>query len=269
MPTIDHYRLTPNFVINFSGGETSAFMLRQVLDSYGGKLPSGGKVLFFNTGLEHDKTLEFVRRVQESWSVDVTWLEYVAPKEFEIVSFDTASRNGEPFRRLIDIKGYPPTPVNRVCTSNLKMRTGYAYLRSIGWDEWDVALGLRADEPRRATRVKADYAAENPVVPMYHAGHSLKDVEEFWSGYEWRLEIPRWLGNCCGCFLKSAGRLGVIASDHPETLEWWAKTEEEIGKPFRLDRPSYRQMLTQVSVQGRLFEQEDLDADTIPCTCTE
>lgn len=265
----NHYRVKPPFAVMFSGGETSAFMLRKIVDAFDGKLPEDARVLFCNTGLEHEETLKFVQRVSDEWAIPVVWLEYVAPQEFEVVNFEAASRNGEPFERLVQAKGYLPTPVARVCTSNLKMRTGYHYLKSIGWDEWDSAIGLRADEPRRAQRIRGDHAAETPVCPMYLAGDSLVEVEAFWEAQSWRLGIPRWLGNCCGCFLKSAARLQVIADDYPELLEWWAAIEERTGKPFRLDRPTYRQLLTQVSVQGRLFEDPNIDDDSVPCTCTD
>lgn len=266
---IDHYRLEPPFVVSFSGGETSAFMLRKILDAYGGQLPDDALVLFNNTGLEHEETLRFVQRVSEDWDVDVRWLEYRGPQAFEVVDFESASRAGEPFDLLINEKGYLPTPVARVCTSNLKMRTGIHYLRSLGWTDWDNAIGLRADEPRRATRIRSDYGSETPICPMYHAGDSLREVEAYWSAQPWRLGIPRYLGNCCGCFLKSRKRLETIGLDHPELLEWWARTEERVGSVFRLDRPTYRGLLTQLTIQGRLFGDDDPDDDSIPCTCTE
>ena len=74
------------------------------------------------------------------------------------------------------------------------------------------------------------------------------------------------MGNCCGCFLKSRGRLEMVAEAEPDQLEWWARTEEKTGKRFRLDRPGYRQVMTQITIQGRLF---DDDGSTIPCRCTD
>jgi 3'-phosphoadenosine 5'-phosphosulfate sulfotransferase (PAPS reductase)/FAD synthetase len=260
------YRIEPPFSVAFSGGASSAFMLHQIIDAWEGKLPEGSAVLFANTGLEHEKTLEFVREVDRRWSVGIVWLEYDEQDRFRVVNFQTASRNGEPFSSLVRQKNCLPTPVARFCTSNLKMRAMIHYLKSIGWIEWDNAIGLRADEPRRAQRIKADYACETPICPMYEAGHTLEDVERFWESQDFRLEIPRWLGNCCGCFLKSRGRIEMVAEQHPELLRWWSTTEQELGIPFRLDRPSYENILTQVSIQGRLF---DDDGSTMPCSCTE
>ena len=74
------------------------------------------------------------------------------------------------------------------------------------------------------------------------------------------------MGNCVGCFLKSRGRLEMVAEAEPHQLDWRAKAEEKMGKTFRIDRPSYTNLLTQVSIQGKLFED---DGSTIPCNCTE
>jgi len=260
------YKIEPPFSVSFSGGESSAFMLRNIVDAWGGSLPEHSQIVFANTGLEHEATLEFVQRVSEEWSIPVVWIEFDPVEKFRIVDADSASRNGEPFDRLIEKKEYLPTPVARVCTVNLKMRAIAAYLKSIGWDEWDAAVGLRADEPKRAQRIKGDTAGESPVCPMYHAGHTLRDVESFWRSQPWRLAIPRWVGNCVGCFLKSRGRIEKIAEQYPEHLEWWAKAEEKIQKRFRIDRPGYRSILQQVTIQGRLFED---DGSTMPCTCTD
>lgn len=262
----DPYRIRTPFSVQFSGGESSAFMLRHILDAYGGTLPADSRVLFANTGLEHPKTLAFVERIGESWGVRIDWIEYDAETRFRVVTPGTASRNGEPFDALLDRKGYVPTPVARVCTVNLKMRAMAAYLMSLGWDDWDAAIGLRADEPKRAQRIQPDNSRETPVCPMYHAGHTLDDVDTYWRAQPWRLGIPRWLGNCCGCFLKSRGRIEMVGEHDPELLRWWADAEARIGKPFRIDRPSYRQILTQLTVQGRLFED---DGSTMPCNCTE
>jgi len=51
------YKITGPAVVSFSGGATSGFMLKQILDSYSGVLPDNIVVCFANTGLEHEKTL--------------------------------------------------------------------------------------------------------------------------------------------------------------------------------------------------------------------
>lgn len=261
----DPYKMEAPFVVSFSGGSTSGFMLRKILDAHGGALPAGAEVIFNNTGLEHPKTLDFVNEVQSRWC-PVTWLEFCPEKKFRVVSYETASRKGEPFTAMIKWRGYLPTPVARICTVNLKIRCSAAYLLDQGWSQWENAMGLRYDEPHRVHRMKGDRKAETTVCPMYHAKHSLEDVDSFWDNQEFRLGIPRWLGNCCGCFLKSRGRIEMVAEHDPDLFSWWIETERLIGAPFRIDRPSYKSLLQQVTVQGRLF---DDDGTTQPCSCCD
>lgn len=109
-------------VISFSGGRTSAFMLWKVLEAHDGKLPEEAKVIFANTGKEDEETLKFVKACQDNWNVPITWVEYRAEKPgFAIVSYETASRKGEPFEQLINKKNYLPNTFARFCTQELKV----------------------------------------------------------------------------------------------------------------------------------------------------
>ena len=117
-----------NVQIAFSGGRTSGFMLHQLLEA-NGDLPERVQVTFQNTGREMPQTLDFVAEVSRRWSVMITWLEYrAADPFFEIVGYQGASRNGEPFDALIDKRQYLPNQQARFCTIELKVRTAKRYL---------------------------------------------------------------------------------------------------------------------------------------------
>ena len=66
---------TGYYVVSFSGGRSSGYMLHQFLDHNNG-LPSNAKVVFCNTGKEHHATLDFVKECSQRWSVPIVWLEY-------------------------------------------------------------------------------------------------------------------------------------------------------------------------------------------------
>ena len=106
------YRVPRPAVISFSGGRTSGFLLKHVVDAYDGRLPASISVVFANTGLERPETLDFVDRCAVAWSVPVHWVQYDwdAPHRTRVVDHATASRNGEPFAALIDRKGFVPNP---------------------------------------------------------------------------------------------------------------------------------------------------------------
>ena len=272
----DPYLLDLPAVVSFSGGRTSGFMLRNILDAHGGQ-PDGLKVCFQNTGLEHEATLAFVRDVAENWGVEITWLEYVAGDDqhaFKMVDFDSAARAGEPFTSLVEKKGFLPSPANRMCSSNLKMRTMDRYIKTLpGFcDGYTNAVGLRYDEPRRAMRIKADNGREEIAVPMYHAKHTEQDVLAFWKEQPFDLMLPlagNMFGNCQGCFLKGRDKLEILMEEDPGAFAWWVEAEEKSTADFpffRNDRPSYANMLNNVRIQGRLFSG---DEDTIPCMCTD
>lgn len=220
-----------NVQVSFSGGRTSAYMLHEIIEANGG-IPEGRvEVLFQNTGREMPETLDFVQEVSQRWGVMITWLEYrpTAPL-FEVVGYQGASRNGEPFDALIDKKKYLPNQQTRFCTTELKIRTGKRYLRSIGWDRWTSAVGIRADEPHRLgeKKVKDRWTVWHPLAA---AGVTRFDVVEFWERQPFDLRLPNvrgncWLGNCDGCFLKAEASIAALTREYPERAAWWEAAEE-------------------------------------------
>jgi len=275
------FRLELPAVVAFSGGRTSGYMLRHILDAFGGKQPDDLQVCFQNTGLEHAATYQFVEDCAKHWGVRINWLEYALDASnkptFTVVEPSAASRNGEPFTNLIQKKNYLPNPVARICTANLKVQTQERYLKSIPAfsDGYTNAVGLRYDEPRRAQRVKSDDGIKLIVCPLYEAKVTESDVLEWWSKQPFDLNLPlkgNRAGNCVGCFLKGGSQTQELMREMPEYFDWWAKAESipvkssPSGARFRKDRPSYASMLEMVKRQGMLPFAND-DDETIPCMC--
>lgn len=290
----DLYRLHPELrqpfeisertCLNFSGGRTSAYLLRRVLHAHGGKLPENVVVCFENTGKEREETLVFIRDVGLEWNVPIHWLEYRDDDVgFAEVTFETASRNGEPFEALIRKRQYLPNPVTRFCTVELKIRTAHKYLKSIGWDDgdgWDTMVGIRADEPRRVAKIRArpspETAQETLVMPLVHAGITKKDVGRFWRQQPFDLGLVNNNGttpggNCDLCFLKGEKTVFGLIREIPARAVWWIKQEslslssKPSGARFRNDRPSYQQMYDYAQAQAEMFE--DSDDISIECFC--
>ena len=93
-------------VCTFSGGRTSAFMGKLLMDLP--KYKDYDKLyVFANTGKEREETLEFINNCDKEWGLGVVWLEAKISKEkgvgttYNIVDFNTASRNGEPFEEML------------------------------------------------------------------------------------------------------------------------------------------------------------------------
>ena len=270
----DPYKIIEPTVISFSGGRTSGYMLWRVLQSNNG-LPDDAKVIFANTGKEEEATLKFINDCATKWNVPIVWLEYLPEKpRYKEITYETASRNGEPFAALIEKKNYLPNPVTRFCTVELKIRTIHRYLKDLGWkhDENSDWIGIRADEPRRAAKVTRDR------VPLFVDGITSKDVGNFWAEQEFDLELPNingktYHGNCDLCFLKGYPQTLSLIQEKPERAIWWIEQEAKIkssgqfqgdGDRFRKDRPSYKQMMEYSKTQGDMFGSEE---ETIACFC--
>jgi len=230
----------------------------------GGQLPSEAVVCFANTGKEDEATLRFVRDCAVNWNVPIVWLEFQDTKsKFEVVNFKTASRDGEPFEALIRKRKYLPNPVARFCTGELKVLTIERYFKSIDKPEFETMVGLRADEPRRAAKMR-----ESKLIPLFDAGVTQQIVQEFWRSHTFNLGLAfrdgvTASGNCDLCFLKGPHQIFSLIQEKPERAVWWAKMEETIGT-FRSDRPSYASMLQYSKDQTNLF---DPNEEAIACFC--
>lgn len=255
-----------NVQIAFSGGRTSAFMLHNILEANGG-LPDRCKVLFQNTGREMPETLDFVAECGSRWSVGITWLEYRAERPFfEVVSHNSAARDGEPFDALIARKKALPNQVQKWCSAELKTKTAKRYLVSIGWKKWRTAIGFRADEQHRVPFVDKRSTAWTPLVADNVAKN---DVAAFWSGQPFDLKLPLVNGktiggNCDGCFLKSEAFLSALARDMPYRHSWWEGHEKAIGRTFssRYSRAELRDFMIRqgdwaLSTEGALCQAND------------
>lgn len=178
-------------------------MLWEILHAHGGKLPDGVVVTFANTGKELEQTLEFVRDCEKHWGVKIRWVEYRRTDEptvisakrpligchgFAEVSFETASRNGEPFESIINVKAdyraeakgetpILPNPTDRWCSGEMKHRTMDRFMRWLGFEEYTVSVGLRADEPARVSNMRAQSTQKIEYeCPLAAAGIDEADV---------------------------------------------------------------------------------------------
>tara|TARA_R100000329_G_scaffold136694_1_gene117500 strand:+ start:175 stop:912 length:738 start_codon:yes stop_codon:yes gene_type:complete len=238
-------------VASFSGGRSSAMMITQ-MDL------SDVTVIFCNTGKEMPETLDFVRDCEVQWGVPITWLEYRSKREYEVVNYETASRNGEPFEQLIVDKNYLPNMVARFCTSELKVLTIERYLKDQGITDWETAVGIRADEPRRVAKMRQK---EGYLTPLADKGITSNDVIEFWKSQKFDLNLPvsGFYSNCDLCFLKGYGIKQSLVNENPSLANWWAGQEEKINARFRSDQPAYKDMIAVSGAQTDLWGYESIE----------
>jgi 3'-phosphoadenosine 5'-phosphosulfate sulfotransferase (PAPS reductase)/FAD synthetase len=250
------------FVISFSGGRTSAFMCLELLkdDKY-----KEAAIIFSNTGKEKEETLEFVNNVDKLIGNKIVWVEYANnEKGFEIVSYETASRKGEPFRNLVIKKKFCPNIMARFCTQELKIRPMKKYCqKQLGWKNWTNLVGIRYDEPHRYNKVKSVVKSEVFDVehPLVKWKITKTMVLNFWQQMPFDLQLKDYEGNCDLCFLKGKKKKQQILRDDVSIADWWIETEQIVNGRFVKDY-SYKDLRKYL-----LAAPEFSFDDTIECFC--
>lgn len=218
------------YQISFSGGRTSAYMTKLMLDNYSDKYDF--IVTFANTGMEHEKTLEFINNCDKYFGFNTVWLEaevFHSQRKgtgFKVVTFETASRKAEPFEDVIKKYGIP-NPSYPHCTRELKLSPMRAYLKSLGIDHKNIktAIGIREDEKRRVSKQQELNNIEYPLISLFPSDK--QDVLDWWSEQPFDLGIEEWDGNCTGCYKKSFKKIFKQLDQNPQALDFHIKMERE------------------------------------------
>lgn len=257
----------PKLLVSFSGGRTSAYMSKLLKQQYGDKYEL--LFVFANTGQEHENTLIFVDQCDKAFGLNLVWVEAETTHErgvgvrARIVNFDTASRAGEPFEQVIRKHGIPNRNFPH-CTRELKQRPIEAFAKSIGWKDYETAIGIRADEPKRVKKM---------VYPLVH-WHPVdkQDINEWWADQSFNLELPERLGNCKWCWKKSDRKHFANIDDCPDIYDFPRRMEvqyphagpSQTGEAkvfFRLARSTDQMFAARLSAEGFRVLPEDDDID--------
>ena len=232
----------PRLGISFSGGRTSAVMTKEEIEKK--KSTHEITVNFVNTGCEHEATLDFVHRCDITFGFNVVWLEAVidpargAGVRHKIVSYETASRKGEPFRAYIAKYGIPNMGSPQ-CTTRLKENVMNSYRHNeLGWrggrhPDYDTAVGIRADE---AHRCRKDAKTMRFIYPLVERGVTKDDVVKTVRSWGFDLGIPEHYGNCVWCWKKSNRKLLTLAKENPSVFDFPIEMERLYGD-FKCNPP--------------------------------
>ena len=236
-----------NLCLSFSMGETSAFMTNWCLNNL--KDEYNMVVVCANTGEEDEKSLEFGDRCDKHFGYNMVWVEASVDPEFgngtraKVVTFETASRNGEPFESVISKYGIPNQAFPH-CTRELKSAPIHSYLKhQLGWDDYYTAIGIRSDETGRINWVTAK--ANNLIYPLVTLIRMTKPkINTFWNNQPFRLTIKGYEGNCKTCWKKSNRKLMTISKEHPEYFDFFRKMETKYGDYKPESRADFSKAIT-------------------------
>ncbi len=210
-----------NKVVSFSGGRTSAYLCKVMIDKFG---RDNVDFIFMDTGAEHPKTYEFIRKVNKHFDLNLTCLrgDFNQPlgkgHSYKIVSINDICADLKPYKNMVDKYG-TPTVASGWCTSRMKEETHDKYCNDkYGKGNYQTWIGIRADEPRRlggiGKKETLKYMAEITDAEK-------QDILNYWSKMPFDLGIDEWLGNCVFCFKKSNLKLAAAQRDEPELYMQW------------------------------------------------
>ena len=218
-------------LISFSGGRTSAFMCKLLLELP--KYKDNEKLfLFANTGKENEETLKFVNECDKRFGLNLCWLEADVNFDkgkgtnYKIVSFETASTNGEPFQDVIKKYGLP-SKLYRHCTRELKQVPIHKYAKDVLGKDYLTAIGIRADEMHRVG------SKPNYIYPLAEMGFSETIIRNWWDKQDFGLGIKDYEGNCDLCFLKSQRKKLTLISENPNIYDWWNEMEKKYFSEYQ------------------------------------
>jgi len=240
----------PKISVSFSGGRTSAYMAFLIKKHWGDSRDLC--FIFANTGKENEETLVFADKCDKEFGLNLVWIEAVMGYPYyKTVSFETASRNGEPFEDKIQRYGIPNVAFPW-CTRELKMRPiRAAQVAIFGGYDYKTAIGIRMDE---FDRMREDRKAAGLIYPLISEWPSTKkDVADFWESMPFDLGLKDYQGNCDLCWKKAMPKLLKICKESPEKAEWWGNMEEKYSslkpesQPKRAEQSFFNRKHTPVS----------------------
>lgn len=220
----------PRLRVSFSGGRTSAYMAIWLKQNMADVFDM--RFVFANTGWEHPDTLRFVNEVDQRYGLGLAWVEAVPRRGtgkssgHRVVTYETASRNGEPFEAVVAAYGLP-NKTFQLCNRELKKNAMKSYAESIGWKNgsYSTAIGIRADETRRVNPETAE--EEKLIYPLVSLIPTSKDeVLAFFEDFDWDLRIPEHEGNCIACFKKSDKKLLTLYRENPANFDFPIKLDQ-------------------------------------------
>lgn len=227
---ITYVRRKPKLNISFSGGRTSAYMTKLLIDNWSDKYDF--IVVFANTGMEHPKTLDFIHNCDTVFGFNTVWVEGVVHhgerkgSTHKLVTYETASRNGQPYEAYISKYGVPNVAFPQ-CTRELKLLPMQDYLRSIGINHRKIptAIGIREDEKRRVSK---QAGVDNLIYPLVDVWPTDKqEILDWWKEQSFDLGIDEFEGNCLGCFKKSIKKHFLQIERDPSCYDFYCRMEDK------------------------------------------
>ena len=211
-------------VVSFSGGRTSAYLCRLMLEKYG---KENVDFIYCDTGAEHPETYKFIKRVNDEFGLDLTCIRVDVNPElgkgnnYRAIAINDCKPDLEPWKAILSKYGTPYAPSGGFCTDMLKTQPFIKYCKDHYGDDYTCWLGMRIDEPKRLKGLEEKqvdmFGVEKPKPKRrirYLAEISdfdKQDVLEWWAGKPYDLDLPEVLGNCVFCIKAGVNKVALAA----------------------------------------------------------
>jgi len=252
-----------NLLVSFSGGETSAYLAKWVIDN---KSKEYNMIFVFaNTGDEEEETLKFIDLCAKKWNINIVWVEakvYHNERKgtsHKIVNYETASRNRQPFIEVIKKYGIPNQNFLH-CNREMKLQPIKSYVKSIGWKNYETAIGIRNDEVDRINKNRKKLKLIYPLITDKPT--TKQEISYWWSKQDFRLKLKSYNTNCRTCWKKSDKVLAQIYKDNPNYFDFNKEMERKYGNEkytfFRNGRSTEQLIkdLEKINVNPRNYHSE-------------
>jgi len=222
-----------NLLITNSGGKTSAYMTKKILDKYRNNPDWNILVCFANTSQENPETLDFINKCDDVFEFETVWLEAVVhfgervASTHKVVNYDVACRDGYVFEDVIKEYGIPNKAYPH-CNREMKLNPIHDYAEQyFEGEKYKTAIGIRIDETRRVSEKAEKAHSDGIVYPLVDWWPADKiDVNDFWEDQDFTLELKEHQGNCATCWKKSDRKLWTIAVENPEKFDFFDRMEK-------------------------------------------
>ena len=168
-------------VVSFSGGRTSAYLCKVMIDTFGRE---NVDFIYMDTGAEHPKTYEFIRKVNNEFNLNLTCLrtDFSSPlgagNGFKVVDVNSIDTDLKSFSEMTYKYGVPYIG-GMFCTDRMKLVPFTKYCQeTYGRGNFETWLGIRADEPARVFGSKLYRSLKETIglddedlIKMYSTNH--------------------------------------------------------------------------------------------------
>jgi hypothetical protein len=254
-------------VVSFSGGRTSAYLV-WLIESMrkAGEWAEPVEYIFMDTGAEHPKTYEFIRKVNSEFELNLVCLrtrfnpELGEANSYDIVNIDSIGPDYKPWIDMLRKYGTPYNPGGAFCTDRMKLVPFTKYCNDrFGRKNYTTWLGIRTDEPKRL-KPKDGYRFLAEISEFEKI-----DILDWWDNQQFNLEIPEHLGNCVFCIKKGINKVALAAKDEPLLADAFKSVIEssEVRIVDQRKSPSLEMYRGRQSLGQIIQTFKDIDAEEI------